>query len=130
MKQKILLIEDDLDSRENTTELLEHYNYFVFSASNGEEALSLALLLTPDLILCDIKMPVMNGYHFLEHIRKLSFLDNTRFVFFTSSCEKKEIEMGMQMGADEYIIKPFEENDLISKLKMQLCKKRELSCFY
>ncbi len=130
MKQKILLIEDDLDSRENTIELLELYNYFVFSASNGEEALNLASLLTPDLILCDIKMPVMNGYHFLEHIRKLTYLDNAHFVFFTSSCEKKEIEMGMQMGADDYIIKPFEENDLINKLKFLLIKKREISCFY
>ena len=128
MKQKILLIEDDLDSRENTIELLELYNYFVFSASNGEEALSLALLVTPDLILCDIKMPVMNGYHFLEHIRKLSYLDNARFVFFTSSCEKKEIEMGMQMGADDYIIKPYEETNLINTLKMQLNKKRDVTC--
>lgn len=130
MKQKILLIEDDLDSRENTIELLELYNYFVFSACNGEEALQLALLLTPDLILCDIKMPVMNGYHFLEHIRKLSYLDNAPFIFFTSSCEKKEIEMGMLLGADDYIIKPFEENELITKLKMQLNKKSDIPCFY
>ncbi len=120
MKQKILLIEDDLDIRENTVEMLELLDYRVLAASNGEQGLEQAIELIPDLILCDIRMPVMNGYHFLEHIRKLPGLNNSRFVFFSSSCEKKEIETGMLMGADDYIIKPFTEDDLLDKLKKHL----------
>jgi len=120
MKQKILLVEDNGHIRENTTELLEFYNYFVLSASNGKEGLDMALQHTPDLILCDIRMPVMNGYHLLEHIRKSPTLNNSRFLFFTASCEKKEIEMGLLMGADDYILKPFTENDLLGKLKKYL----------
>ena len=120
MKQKILLVEDNLDIRENTTELLELFNYTVVTANNGEEALNIALQQTPDLILCDIQMPVMNGYHLLEHIRKLPSLNNSRFLFFSASCEKKEIERGLLLGADDYIIKPFTENDLLDKIKMHL----------
>jgi len=122
MKQKILLVEDNCLLRENTTEMLELYNFTVLSASNGEEGLALAVKLTPDLILSDIKMPVMNGYHFLEHIRKEPSLSNTRFVFFTAACEKKEIDFGLTMGADDYILKPFTETDLLTKLKKHLLK--------
>lgn len=120
MKQKILLVEDNGPIRENTAELLELYNYTVSSASNGEEGLEMAMQQTPDLILCDIQMPVMNGYHLLEHIRKLPSLNSSRFVFFTASCEKKEIEMGLLMGADDYIIKPFTGDELLNKLKKLL----------
>jgi CheY-like chemotaxis protein len=120
MKQNILIVEDNLDIRENTTELLELFNYKVFSASDGEKGLNMAMLQTPDLILCDIQMPVMNGYHLLEHIRQLPSLTNCRFLFFTASAEKKEIEMGLLLGADDYIIKPFTENDLLDKVRKYL----------
>ena len=120
LKQNILLVEDNLDIRENTTELLELFNYTVVAASDGKKGLNMAMLQTPDLILCDIQMPVMNGYHLLEHIRKLPSLTNCRFLFFTASAEKKEIEMGMLLGADDYIIKPFTENDLLDKVRKYL----------
>ena len=120
MKQKILVVEDNGDIRENTTELLELSDYCVCTANNGKEGLDMALQQTPDLILCDIKMPVMNGYNLLEHIRKSPSLKNSRFVFFTASCEKKEIEMGMRMGADDYLVKPFTEEELLGKLKKLL----------
>lgn len=120
MEQTILIIEDNLGIRENTTELLEFFNYKVLSASDGEKGFNIAILLIPDLILCDIQMPVMNGYHLLEHIRKLPSLDKSRFIFFTASSEKKEIEMGLLLGADDYIIKPFTENELMDKIKKVL----------
>jgi len=120
MKHKILLVEDNGPIRENTSELLEYFDYTVLSASNGEEGLDMAMKQKPDLILCDIKMPVMNGYHLLEHIRKIPFLRSSHFVFFTASCEKKDIEMGMKMGADDYIVKPFTEKELLGKLKKLL----------
>ncbi|MGZ4049591.1 MAG: response regulator [Bacteroidia bacterium] len=120
MKQKILVVEDNGDIRENTTELLELSDYSVLTANNGEEGLDVALQQTPDLILCDIKMPVMNGYNLLENIRRQPSLNNSRFVFFTASCEKKEIEMGMRMGADDYLVKPFTGEELLGKLKQLL----------
>lgn len=120
MKQKILVVEDNGDNRENTTELLELSDYSVSTANNGEEGLNMALQQTPDLILCDIQMPVMNGYNLLEKIRKQPSLNNSLFVFFTASCEKKEIEMGMRMGADDYLVKPFTGEDLLGKLKKLL----------
>lgn len=120
MKHKILLVEDNEPIRENTSELLEYFDYTVLSACNGEEGLDMALKQKPDLILCDIKMPVMNGYHLLEHIRKLPSLCSSIFVFFTASCEKKDIELGMRMGADDYIVKPFSEKELLGKLKKLL----------
>lgn len=120
MKQKILVVEDNGDIRENTTELLELSDYSVCTANNGEEGLNVALQETPDLILCDIRMPVMDGYNLLENIRKQPSLHNSRFVFFTASCEKKEIEMGMRMGADDYLVKPFTEEELLGKLKKLL----------
>jgi CheY-like chemotaxis protein len=120
MKHKILIIEDNGYIRENTSELLGFYNYTVLSACNGEVGLDMALQQIPDLILCYIIMPVMNGYHFLENIRKLPSLKSSRFVFFTANCEKKEIEKGLQMGADDYILKPFTEKELLDKLTKYL----------
>jgi CheY-like chemotaxis protein len=117
MKSTILLVEDNEPIRENTTELLELSEYNVFAASNGEEGLRIALEKFPDLILCDIQMPVMDGYHLLEHIRREPLLNNSRFIFFTASAEKREIEKGMQMGADDYIVKPFSGEDMLVKVK-------------
>ncbi len=122
MKYKILIVEDNEPIRENTTELLELNDYTVLTANNGEEGLDIAIQQTPDLILCDIQMPVMNGYHLLEHIRQLPHLNNSFFVFFTAFSEKKEIEMGLQMGANDYIVKPFSGDELLSKLKKLLGK--------
>jgi CRP/FNR family transcriptional regulator, cyclic AMP receptor protein len=120
MKHKILIVEDNGPIRENTTELLELYNYTVTTATNGAEALNVALQQTPDLILCDIHMPQMDGYHLLRQIRKQSSLSSTRFIFFTASAEKKEVEEGMQMGADDYIVKPFAGDELLDKVKIHL----------
>jgi CheY-like chemotaxis protein len=97
--------------------MLELDNFIVVTANDGAAGLDMALKQIPDLILCDIQMPVMDGYHLLEHIRKLSTLDNCRFIFYTASSEKKEVEKGLLMGADDYIIKPFDGDELISKLK-------------
>jgi CheY-like chemotaxis protein len=120
MKSRILIVEDNEPIRENTIELLELSDYDVITACNGEEGLSIALQQTPDLILCDIKMPVMDGYHLLEHVRKQTTLTNSRFIFFTASSEKKEIEMAIAMGADDYIIKPFTGEELLDRINKLL----------
>ena len=123
MQQKILLVENNLDLRENITEILEIQNYKVFSVCNGKEGLAMAKLQKPDLILCAIKMPEMNGLQLLEHIRKISSLSSALFVFFTTSGEKKDIETGFKMGADDYIVKPCSAEELLYKLRKLLAKK-------
>jgi CheY-like chemotaxis protein len=120
MKLKILLVEDNEPIRDNTTELLELHNYAVTATCNGQEGLEAALRHPPDLILCDIQMPVMDGYHLFEHIRKYPALHSIRFVFFTASAEKKEVDAGMKMGADDYIVKPFTAEHLLEVLQKNL----------
>lgn len=120
MKQKSLIVEDNEPIRENTIELLELNNYEVFAALNGLQGLQIAKEQTPDLILCDIQMPDMNGYHLLQHTRKEQDLEKTKFIFFTASAEKKEIEQGFKLGADDYIIKPFNPDDLLKILEKHL----------
>lgn len=120
MKHKILIVEDNEPIRENTVELLKLSNYDVVTACNGEEGLGIAMQQSPDLILCDIRMPVMDGYHLLEHIRQQPSLSNSRFVFFTASSEKKDIDAALKMGADDYIVKPFTGDELLDKLSKLL----------
>ncbi len=120
MQQKILLVEDNGDIRDNTCEMLELWNYRVFTACNGKDGLELALQQKPDLILCDIKMPEMDGYQLLRKIRKFTWLSSARFLFFTAFSEKKDIEAGLKLGADDYIVKPFTGEELLYKLKKLL----------
>jgi CRP/FNR family transcriptional regulator, cyclic AMP receptor protein len=117
MQNKILIVEDNVSILENTIELLELSNYTVVSASNGRVGLTVALQEKADLILCDIIMPGMDGYNLLKHIRKTRLLQKTKFIFFTASAEIKEIEDGMRLGADDYIIKPFMGDLLLSKIE-------------
>lgn len=120
MPYKILLVEDNEPIRENTVEMLELSEFTVLSACNGKDGLEMAQSEIPDLILCDIQMPLMDGYHLLERIRNLPALSHSRFVFITSSSEKKDIEKGLEMGADDYIVKPFRGEELINRLKILL----------
>lgn len=124
MQHKILIVEDNLPIRENAIEILKLSDYLVLSACNGKEGLAIALQHSPDLILCDIQMPEMNGYDLLLHIRKKACFNNTKFLFFTASAEKKDIEAGLLMGADDYIVKPFSGEDLLDKIKGWLAKKQ------
>ena len=117
MRKRILLVEDNEPIRQNTRELLEYHEYQVITANNGQEGLEMGALYRPDLILCDIKMPVMNGYKMLRYVRKLSIFRKSRFVFFSAYAEKKAIQLALKMGADGYIVKPFTEEELVGKLK-------------
>ena len=120
MKPQILLVEDNIYIRENTAELIELHSYNVLTASNGVEGMKLALKEKPELILCDIKMPVMDGFDLLLFIRKEQTLAHSKFIFLTASAEKNQIEKALQMGADDYIVKPYTEKELLGKLKKHL----------
>ncbi len=118
----ILIIEDDLALRENTAELLELENYKVLSAPNGKVGIVMAKKNLPDIILCDIMMPEVDGYGVLDAVSKDAKTRNIPFIFLTAKTEHKEIRKGMDMGADDYLTKPFEEDELISAIESRLAK--------
>jgi len=120
MKQCVLLVEDNGPIRENTAELLELSDYVVIVAKDGEQALEMITGKKPDLILCDIMMPKMDGYEFLKIIRQEYQLNNIPFIFFTAYSEKIEMQKGLQMGACDYIVKPFEPDTLILTIRKYL----------
>ena len=109
----ILVIEDNMDIRENATEILELANYKVSTASNGEEAFNVLQIERPDLIICDIHMPVMDGYHFLRRLMNEPDFCRIPFIFLTAFSEKAEVQKGLQLGAVDYIIKPFDDDLLL-----------------
>lgn len=119
---KVLLIEDDAAVRENTAELIELSNYEVLTASNGKIGVNLAKSTLPDIIICDIMMPELDGYGV---IKELSIDPTTKyipFVFLSAKTEHRDIRKGMDLGADDYLTKPFEENDLMSAIESRLAK--------
>lgn len=118
----ILLIEDNTEIRENMAEILELANYKVYSAENGKSGVEIALAHQPDLIICDIMMPVLDGYGALHLIQKNRELQNTPFIFITAKSERSEIRKGMEMGADDYITKPFDGTELLNAIESRLKK--------
>lgn len=121
----ILLIEDNDDIRENTAEILELANYKVLTAENGKTGVEMALEHRPDLIVCDIMMPVLDGYGVLHLLQKNPQVEDTPFIFLTAKSERGDFRKGMEMGADDYITKPFSGTDLLNAVESRL-KKSEL----
>jgi len=129
--KKILLIEDNKEMRENTAEILELANYDVVTAENGKIGVELASQVNPDLIVCDIMMPELDGYGVLYMLAKKPDTSGIPFIFLTAKTEKTDMRKGMSMGADDYLTKPFEEMELLSAIETRLKKseafKREFS---
>jgi CRP/FNR family transcriptional regulator, cyclic AMP receptor protein len=119
---KILLIEDNHDVRENTAEILELANYTVVTAENGKVGVEKAMQEKPDLIICDIMMPVLDGYGVLHMINKHEDLKNIPFIFLTAKAERGDFRKGMEMGADDYITKPFTDIELLNSIESRLRK--------
>ncbi|MFH1160750.1 MAG: response regulator [bacterium] len=119
---KILIIEDDLVLLESISEFLAEENFGVSKARNGEEGVKVALESPPDLILCDIYMPKMNGYEVFEKLRSQPSISLVPFIFITAKADKEDILYGMQLGADDYIIKPIDLSDLLSRINKRLEK--------
>jgi DNA-binding response OmpR family regulator len=119
---KVLLVEDNNEIRENTAEILELANYEVFTAVNGKEGYAIALEQAPDLIVCDIMMPVLDGYGLLHLIGKHENLKGIPFIFLTAKTERGDFRKGMEMGADDYITKPFTDIELLSAIESRLQK--------
>lgn len=118
----ILLIEDNLEIRENTAEILELANYNVITAENGKIGIEKATEFEPDVIICDIMMPVLDGYGVLHLLNKSEKLKDIPFVFLTAKTERQDFRKGMEMGADDYITKPFTELELLNAIEQRLKK--------
>ena len=120
--KKILLIEDQQDLRENTQEILELARFHVISAENGKIGVEKAIVEKPDLIICDIMMPVLDGYGVLNMIQNTPEVANTPFVFLSAKADRSDLRKGMDLGADDYITKPFSGSELLSAIERRLKK--------
>lgn len=118
----ILLIEDDTALRENTAELLELAGFQVFTAPNGRIGIEKAIQIIPNLIVCDIMMPEIDGYGVLEAVSSNEKTKHIPFIFLSAKTEHKEVRKGMDMGADDYLTKPFDEEELLSAVESRLAK--------
>jgi CRP-like cAMP-binding protein len=125
MSAHILVIEDNPEMAENISSILQLAQYRVTNAVNGKEGVKLANQLRPDLILCDIMMPELDGYGVLHILHAEPETAIIPFVFITAKADKKDLRAGMNLGADDYLTKPFESTDLLKMVEVRL-RKREM----
>ncbi len=122
----ILIIDDNEDIRENTAEILDMSGYKTITAENGKKGVELAIKEKPDLIVCDIMMPELDGYGVLHMLRKNPETQHIPFIFLTAKTERSDHRRGMEMGADDYITKPFEDIELLRAIEIRLNKLKVL----
>ncbi len=128
--KSILVIDDNADIRDNTAEILELAGYKTFTAENGKIGVERAQKEKPDLIVCDIMMPELDGYGLLHLLRKNEQTESIPFVFLTAKTERSDFRKGMEMGADDYITKPFEDIELLNAIETRLKKAAVLETKY
>lgn len=124
--KKILVIEDNDDIRSNTAEILELSNYEVITAENGKIGVTKALEAKPDLIICDITMPELDGYGVIHAIQRNDAVKNTPFIFLTARAERSDFRKAMDLGADDYLTKPFDGTELLNAVSSRLKKMEDL----
>ncbi len=117
---KILVIEDNVEVRENIAEILELDGYKTLTAQDGKEGIQLAQQHFPDLILCDIMMPELDGYGVLKIVKRNEKLRGIPFIFLTAKSEKQDFRKGMSLGADDFLMKPFDDVDLLESIEVRL----------
>ncbi|HUH47985.1 MAG TPA: response regulator [Arenibacter sp.] len=120
--RKVLVIEDNTDVRENTAEMLELEGHMVATAENGKIGLEKVSDFRPDIIVCDVMMPVMDGYSVLQELAKNHDTSNIPFIFLTAKTDRSEIRLGMNLGADDYLTKPFQKKELLDAIGSRLRK--------
>ncbi len=124
---KILIVEDDLNIRESLSDLLEMSGYNVSTASNGRVGFEMIVDERPDLVLCDVNMPELDGFELLGAInQELKDEIMPVFLFLTAKVTKKDMRYGLSLGADDYILKPFEHQEILDIIKMRLDKRKML----
>lgn len=124
--KKLLIIEDNNDVRENLAEILELSNYDVETAENGKIGVEKALKNPPDLILCDVMMPELDGFGVLKILSKKPATSDIPFIFLTAKAEKSDFRKGMNLGADDYLTKPFDDVELLDAIEIRLKKSEKI----
>ncbi len=117
---KILVIEDETDVRDSIVDILNAEDFIVDSAADGAEGLALIAEFQPDLVLCDIMMPVLDGYGVLQRVRSQDTTKTLPFIFLTAKADKADMRTGMNLGANDYLTKPFTHDDLLSMIQARL----------
>jgi CRP-like cAMP-binding protein/CheY-like chemotaxis protein len=130
MTKTILVIDDNNDLRENTAEILDLAGYRTLTAENGKRGVEVATKEKPDVIICDIMMPELDGYGVLHLLRKNPGTQNIPFIFLTAKTERSDFRKGMEMGADDYVTKPFEDIELLNAIEVRLKKAEVLQQNY
>ena len=125
--KRVLVTEDDDAIRENILDLLEAEGYAVATANNGPAGVQLAHDNRPDLIICDIMMPDLDGYGVLDELRKDPATATIPFIFLTAKADKSDMRRGMELGADDYVTKPFTRDELIKAIETRLAKQETVS---
>jgi len=123
MSKKILIIEDNIDIRESVIEILELSGFIAYGADSGKAGIELAVKHLPDVILCDITMPQMDGYAVLHILKKTPATAGITFIFLTAKAERLEVRKGMEMGADDYLVKPFTDVDMLKAIDARISRK-------
>ncbi|MCT7949570.1 EAL domain-containing protein [Ancylothrix sp. C2] len=127
---KILVIEDELSIRENILELLDMREFDVIGAENGSVGLKMAMEQSPDLIICDVTMPEMDGYSVLKALRENPSTANIPFIFLTARADRLDMRAGMELGADDYLVKPCLPAELLKAITIRLEKQQRQQQYY
>ncbi|MGH2664683.1 response regulator [Flavobacterium sp.] len=127
---KVLIIEDNDDIRDNVKEILFLGGYEVFEANNGKTGAELAMKNMPDIILCDIMMGDLDGYGVLHLLNKHDQTKAIPFIFMTAKSERTDVRKGMELGADDYLTKPFDDTELLNAIETRLKKRQIHAEFY
>jgi len=124
--KKILIIEDEHELSDGLAEILKFEGYTPFQSENGLSGLRLADELSPDLILCDVVMPDIDGYEVLKRLRKKNYRKPVPFIFITALTDRRNYRQGMEMGADDYLTKPFTRTELLNAISSKMEKYSDL----
>jgi signal transduction histidine kinase len=125
MKRRLLVIDDNKPFREQVCEFLTCCDYEVIAASDGTEGLELARTAAPDLVICDVMMPGMDGFTLLEHLRASSLTAALPLIFVTARAQRSDTRLGMGLGADDYLTKPFTMDELLRSIETRLTRKKQ-----
>jgi len=126
VKRKVLLIEDDKDLRETTSELLGQEGFEVIASENGSIGIQLAIQRRPDVIVCDITMNGVTGYEVFNILRQINTTSVIPFIFLSAKAAKEDILLGLHLGADDYIIKPFEISHLVKIINLRIESRKKI----
>jgi len=122
--KKILVVEDTISVREEVCDILRIENYEVFEASDGHQALAIVKSKMPDLIITDILMPRLNGFKFIEKLKKWKKTKNIPIILLTAKAEKADLQHGLELGIKDYLVKPLGILDLINTVKNKFVNKQ------